>query len=101
MNLYKVIQDHDKSMKTTCSSACGGGCHVKSAGAKKSLYDGNKLNTLVASDMSKATKLTKTIMQKPRKLLTQMMWWNNLVLKNQHWSRIQVGMRKELQEAAR
>ena len=61
MNSCKVIQEHGKSMKENWLSACGGGGHVKFAGANKRLSNGKYLNTLVALDAAKAMNTTKTV----------------------------------------
>ena len=61
MNSCKVIQEHGKSMMDTWLSACGGGGHVKFAGANKRLSNGKYLNTLVALDAAKAMNTTKTV----------------------------------------
>ena len=52
MNLCKVIQVKDNSMKYTWSSDCGGG-------SKKIPYNGEYLNILVASAVAKAIKMNK------------------------------------------
>ena len=59
MNSYKVMQIQAKSTKRTWSSNCGGGNKSKLLGAKKRLYNVKYLNTLVASNLANAMKMTK------------------------------------------
>ena len=53
------MQAHGKSMKVTWSYSCGGGGHVQFTSVQKRPYDGEDLNTLIASAMAKEIKLRK------------------------------------------
>ena len=66
INLCKVMQIQTKFMKKNWLSACGGGDRVRFTSANKRSYDGEDLNTLVISALSKALKIKKGIKLKLR-----------------------------------
>ena len=57
MNSCKFMQAHANTMKGTWASTRGGGKKVKLSGEKKRLADNKELNTIVASDVAKATQI--------------------------------------------
>ena len=62
MNLCKVILEQAKSMKSTYSTACGGGTgRVSLQGAKKRLAEGEEMNALVSNAVKTFLKSSKRL----------------------------------------